>query len=93
MTKRVSFTLCGETYTLLDGVTGNLQWVYGRTRKKINLSIKRPFILLETTSLRHLFLSQKCGTATGTSSKPPYGILFMADLEENILNAFEENPI
>ena len=30
------------------------------------------------------------GTAIGTTFAPPYAILFMADLEEKILNAFEE---
>ena len=33
------------------------------------------------------------GTAIGTKFAPPYAILFMADLEEKILNAFEEKPI
>ena len=30
------------------------------------------------------------GTAIGTKFAPPYAILFMADLEEKIPNAFEE---
>ena len=33
------------------------------------------------------------GTAIGTKFAPPYAILFMADLEEKILNAFEEKPM
>ena len=33
------------------------------------------------------------GTAIGTNFAPPYAILFMADLEEKILNAFEEKPM
>ena len=33
------------------------------------------------------------GTATGTKFAPPYAILFMADLEEKILSAFEEKPM
>ena len=33
------------------------------------------------------------GTAIRTKFAPPHAILFMADLEENILNAFEEKPM
>ena len=33
------------------------------------------------------------GTTIGTKFAPPYAILFMADLEEKILNAFEEKPM
>ena len=33
------------------------------------------------------------GTAIGTKFAPRYAILFMADLEEEILNAFEEKPV
>ena len=33
------------------------------------------------------------GTAIGTKFAPPYAILFMANLEEKILNAFEEKPM
>ena len=33
------------------------------------------------------------GTAIGTNFAPPYAILFMADLEQKILNAFEEKPM
>ena len=33
------------------------------------------------------------GTAVGTKFAPRYAILFMADLEEKVLNAFEEKPI
>ena len=33
------------------------------------------------------------GTAIGTKFAPPYAILFMADLEEKILSAFEEKPM
>ena len=33
------------------------------------------------------------GTAVGTKFAPPYAILFMADLEEKIPNAFEEKPM
>ena len=33
------------------------------------------------------------GTAIGTKFAPPYVVFFMADLEENILNAFEEKPM
>ena len=37
---------------------------------------------------------QVCETAMGTKFAPPYAIiLFMADLEEKILNAFEEKPM
>ena len=32
-------------------------------------------------------------TAIGTKFAPPYAILFMADLEEKILSAFEEKPM
>ena len=32
------------------------------------------------------------GTAIGTKFAPSHTILFMADLEEKILNAFEEKP-
>ena len=33
------------------------------------------------------------GTAIGTKFAPPYAILFIADLEEKILSAFEEKPM
>ena len=33
------------------------------------------------------------GTAIGTKLAPPYATLFMADLEEKTLNAFEEKPM
>ena len=33
------------------------------------------------------------GTAIGTKFDPPYAILFMADLEKKIYNAFEERPM
>ena len=33
------------------------------------------------------------GTEIGTKFAPPYAILFMAELEEKILNAFEEKPV
>ena len=33
------------------------------------------------------------GTAIGTKFTPPYAILYMADLEGNILDAFEEKPM
>ena len=33
------------------------------------------------------------GTAIGTKFAPPYPILFMADLEEKILNVSEEKPM
>ena len=33
------------------------------------------------------------GTAIGTKFAPPYAILFMADLEEKILNASEKKPM
>ena len=33
------------------------------------------------------------GTAIGTKFAPPYAISFMADLEQKILNAFEEKPM
>ena len=33
------------------------------------------------------------GTAIGTKFAPPYAILFMADLEEKILNVFQEKPM
>ena len=33
------------------------------------------------------------GTAIGTKFAPPYVTLFMADLEEKVLNAFEEKPM
>ena len=36
---------------------------------------------------------QVCGAAVGTKVAPPYAVLFMADLEEKILNAFEEKPM
>ena len=36
---------------------------------------------------------QKCGTAIGTKFAPPYAILFMADLEEKMLEIFEKNPM
>ena len=38
-------------------------------------------------------LKQVRGTAIGTKFAPPYAILVMADLEEKILNAFEEKPM
>ena len=38
-------------------------------------------------------LKQVRGTAIGTKFTPPYAILFMADLEEKILNASEEKPM
>ena len=33
------------------------------------------------------------GTAIGTKFAPPYAILFMADLEEKILNTSEKKPM
>ena len=36
---------------------------------------------------------QKRGTAIGTKFAPPYTILFMADLEEKMLEIFEKNPM
>ena len=36
---------------------------------------------------------QVCGTAIGTKFAPSYAILFMADLGEKILNAFEKKPM
>ena len=33
------------------------------------------------------------GTAIGTKFAPSYAILFMADLEKKILNAFDEKPM
>ena len=36
---------------------------------------------------------QLCGTAIGTRFAPSYAILFMADLEEKILNPIEEKPM
>ena len=33
------------------------------------------------------------GNAIGTKFAPSYAFLFMADLEEKILNAFEEKPM
>ena len=38
-------------------------------------------------------LEQLCGTAIGTKYAPPYAILFMTDLEEKTINAFEEKPM
>ena len=32
------------------------------------------------------------GTAIGRKLAPPYAILFMADLQQKIPNAFEEKP-
>ena len=34
---------------------------------------------------------QQCETVIGTKFAPPYGILFMADLEEKMLKIFEKN--
>ena len=36
---------------------------------------------------------QKHGTAIGTKFAPPYAILYMADLEEKLLEIFEKNPM
>ena len=36
---------------------------------------------------------QKRGTAIGTKFVPPYAILYMADLEEKLLEIFEKNPM
>ena len=37
-------------------------------------------------------LKQKRGTAIGTKFAPPYSILFMADLEEKILEIVDNKP-
>ena len=37
-------------------------------------------------------LKQKRGTAIGTKLAPPYGILIMAGLEEEIIKEFEYKP-
>ena len=37
-------------------------------------------------------LKQKRGTATGTKFAPPYSILFMAEVEEQILRKAEFKP-
>ena len=36
---------------------------------------------------------QVCEIVIGTKFAPPYAILFMADSEEKIINAFEEKPM
>ena len=36
---------------------------------------------------------QLCGTSIRTKFAPPYATLFMADLEEKILNFFEKKPM
>ena len=51
------------------------------------------FLLFFFLLLLLLLLFFVHGTAIGTKFAPPYAILFMADLEEKILNAFEEKPM
>ena len=50
--------------------------------------------MLKTTFMNSMKkLLQVRGIAIGTKFAPPYAILFIADLEEKILNAFEKKPM
>ena len=68
------------------------------TRKEKYVSIDTIIDLAVVVLKNNIFtfgkktLQQKRGSAIGTKSAPPYSILFMAELEEKIINQSEYKP-
>ena len=80
-----------------EGLSSLRRFLELRDNKKISSDT---LIELADIVLKNIFFEfdqksfkQVRGTAIGTKFAPPYAILFMADLEEKILNAFEEKPM
>ena len=69
-----------------------------KTRKKKYVSTDTITDLAEVVSKNNIFafgkktLKQKRGTAIGTKFAPPYSILFMAELGEEIIKESEYKP-
>ena len=80
-----------------EGLTSHRRFLELRDNKQI--SIDTLIELAEVVLKNNIFefdektFRQVRGTAIGIKFAPPYAILFMADLEEKVLGAFEEKPI
>ena len=70
-------------------------WNWEITNKSQVTLIELAEIVLKNNNFKfdEITFKQLRGNAIGTKFAPSYAFLFMADLEEKILNAFEEKPM